>query len=158
MRLAVWTTGMAASLLLTACVNPLSTDPPGPEQELAAQVRVEPTTPVVVPRALPEGYELASGTTYQSMNEQVFMASWEYIPSSSADATLPVVVLCVVREQERLPDLCVPANHEPVQTQVIDGLSVALVPIGPGADHDAEPFWSDVKLTSDWRDVPWLRG
>lgn len=147
-----------ATVFLASCANPLVTAAPSPETEFAEHVRAQPTMPVVVPRSLPEGYELGGGPTWQAGPDgQVFMASWEYIPTPSEEVGLPVVTVCVARPQVNLEDVCVPSNHEPVATRMLGDLSVAIVPIGPGPDHAAVPDWATVDLTTAWDDVDWLR-
>lgn len=149
--------GAVGAALLASCANPFANNGPDPHSAFADHLRAEPTMPVVVPRSLPDGYELGGAPTFQKdADGHVFMASWEYIPTASADAGLPVMILCVARPQVSVEDVCVPANHEPVAMQAVDGLSVALVPIGPGPDDAAVPVWQDVELTTDWRAAAWL--
>jgi hypothetical protein len=151
-----WTLVVLA-VLLAGCANPFASESAGPRALIDGLLEAEPTTPVVVPTRLPDGYLFLGSVGSQSDGDGlVVKASWLYTPAEGP-GDLPVVELCVTRAGIDPAEVCVPDNHEAIGTHEVDGLTVTIVPVGPGPDEAAIPHWRDVELTTDWRNATWLR-
>lgn len=145
-----------ASLLAVACTDGNADGQAGAAAQITSQLAAEPTTPVAVPREMPDGYQFAGISTYhKSQDGTVAAASWRYDPIRAAPR-LPVVELCVLVEHFDVADLCTPAEHR-TEVVALQGLTMAIVPLGPGSDEAGLELWTKTHFTVAWRDVEWVR-
>lgn len=143
------------ALFLAAACNDGWDDQVGAAAHIEAQLAMEPNTPVAVPREIPDGYRFSGISTFQKgRGGTVVAASWRY-DSIEEEPSLPVVELCLQVERFDVRDLCTPAGHR-IERVALRGLTVTIVPMGPGPDEAALERWVQTDFTLGWRDVEWV--
>lgn len=123
---------------------------------IAAALRDEPRTPVLVPREMPDGYELGASPAPSTPGGGPG-STWVYRAIDGPHGDTAVISVCIVAgDPDAGERTCTPEGTEAIAHYEHEGFSAFVVPMGPDANDLDDHGWHDLDLTAQWENVDWI--